>query len=329
MASALVRELAKRMGELILSTPTSSGAGSSSAGTTLVDSGLLQYLPQTIGTGQEQFMPWVYGSTTVDPTNIGITRRATMWNSASAVTALTFPVAWPTAITASGSSGSPVYEVYLRNERSRFLEAINSGVGQLGLWWLREFVDTSITTAAQTWSYTLPAGQYIGRLWQVEYQVDTNASDIGFPYADAVDLDWEVRESTAADGTFTQTLQFGILPPPNRTLRLRGEAYYPDLVSDSDVLALSGKWQRPCTEWIYKYGACLLNSWLANQLPMGDVDRYMKLEQTLLQEAESLKMQMQKPHKPGRIVVPGKGRGLFGYSTLADSPSYLGGFHSP
>lgn len=321
----LIRELGKRLGEYIQSTPTASG---SSAGTTLVDSNLLQYWPQTIGTGQEQFMPWVYGSTTVDAANVGITRRATMWNSASAVTALTFPVAWPAPITSTGSSGAPVYDIFLRNSRDRLLEAVNSAVGQLGLWWFREFIDTSITTAAQTWSYTLPSGQYIARLWQVEYQVDTSSNNIGFPYADAQNLDWQVVESTDTTGAFTQTLQFGILPPYPRTLRLRGEAYFPDLVNDSDVLALSGEWQRPCTGWIYKYAAFLINSWLAMQLPQGDTQRYAALEQSLLQEAETLKAEMKRGHKPGRIVVPGLGEGLFNQS-LGNSPSWLGALHSP
>lgn len=273
-------------------------------------------------------MPWVYGSTTADPANIGVTRRATVWNSASNQTSLTFAVSWPGIITASGSSGAPVYDIYLRTERSRLLEAINSAVGQLGLWWYREFVDTSITTAAQTWSYTLPAGQYIARLWQVEYQVDTSSTNIGFPYADAQDLDWQVVESTTAAGVFTQTLQFGILPPYPRTLKLRGEAYFPDLSADSDVLALSGEWQRPCTAWIYKYAACLIHSWLEMQLPQGDVQRYAAVEEKLMKEAETLKAEMKRSHKPGRIVVPGRGEGLFNQS-LGNSPSWLGALHSP
>lgn len=321
--NTLVKELGKRLGDYIQSTPTSSG---SSLGTTLIDTNLLQYLPVTIGAAQEQFMPWVYGSTTADAANIGVTRRATMWNAATGQTALTFPVAWPAPIT-QGSGTQTVYDIFLRNSRDRLLEAINSAVGQLGLWWYREFIDTSITTAQQTWGYTCPAGQYIARLWQVEYQVDTNVLDINFPYADAKALNWSLYESTDVLGNFTQTLQFGILPPWPRTLRLRGEAYYPDLVNDSDVLALSGVWQRPCTAWIYKYAACQVQSWLAMQVPQGDVSRYQALETTLLQEAEQLKVDMRRSHKPGRIAVPGMGTGLLGSPSVANNPAWLGSFH--
>lgn len=325
-AANLVRELGKRMGELFLSTPTATG---STGGTTLVDATLTQYLPVTVGAGAEQFMPWVYGSTTVDTLNMGVTRRAQTWNASSGQTSLTFftGAPWPTQITSSGSSGAPVYEIHLRSDRARKLEALNEAVGQLGLWWFRDFEDTSITTASNTWAYTLPSSQYIARLWEVAYQLVTDNTLTGFPYMDAVELNWTVRESTDELGNLTQILQFGEIPPWPRILRLKGEAYFPDLVNDSDVLALSGKYARPCLAWMYKYAAYLLNLWQGDQQPMGDISRYEQRETQLLAEADALKLAMKKPHRPGRILVPGRGQGNYGHMGMADSPLYLGGLH--
>lgn len=298
--------------------------------TTLIDPTLTQYWPQAAGAANENFMPWVYGptstygssSTWADTGNRGFYRRAIMWDGTNVLT-FSSGATWPSAITTG------TYEVYIREDPTRILEAINSAVGQLSLWWYREFVDTSITTATQTWTYAMPSAQYTATIWQIEYQVDTNVNDIGFPYADAKTLDWELREAVDTNGNLTQTIQFAVLPPPNRTLRIRGEAYFPDLVNDGDVLAIAGRWERPCLGWIYKYAMYLLDSWLAERVPQGDAMRYEQRESILLQEAEQLKNEMRRAHKPGRIVVPGKGRGLLGFPNLADSPQFLAGFNSP
>ncbi len=314
------------MGEMVLSTPSSSG---SSGGTTLIDANLLQYWPTTMGAGQEQFMPWVYGSTTADPANIGVTRRGTMWNASSSAPALTFSQAWPTAITSSGSSGAPVYEIHIRTERSRKLEAINEAVGQLGLWWFRDFEDTSITTASNTWQYTLPSGQYIARIWEVAYQTITDPTLIGFPYTDAVALNWKMREFTDTSGVLTQILQFGDLPIWPRTLRIKGEAYFPDLVNDADILAIADMYQRPCLAWIYSYAAHIMNNWQGDAQPMGDIERYTARTTQLLDQADKLKLAMKKAHKPARVTVPGRGQGNYGHTGQANSPGFLAGYHSP
>lgn len=315
-AVTLRQELGNRMGEMVVSTPTSTGTT-----TTLVDTKLTQWFSSnTLGAGVEHFVPWVYGTSTADTSNRQVERRAMSWDG---VSTLTFWQGdpWPTAIT----TGS--YEVHLRFPASRKLEAINECVGQLSLLWFREFVDTSITTQPQTWSYTLPSGMYVSKVWQVQYQVNTASTNIGFPYADAVGLDWDLYEGTDASGNFTQSLQFGVLPPPGRTLRIRGEAYFPDLVNDTDVLAISGKWQRPTMSWIYAYAACLLNLWQGDMQPAGEVDKYNARQQQLLQEGERLKIEMMHTHKPGRIVVPGRGQGMLNYPSPLASPAWLGGLH--
>lgn len=131
------------MGEYFTSNPTGGTT------TTLVDATLTQWMPAPLGQGTEKFLPWVYGTNTADVLNRAVERRAQTWDGTNTLTFFT-GAPWPAAI----STGA--YEVHLRWPASRKLEALNEACGQLGLSWYREFVDTSITTASQTWSYALP-----------------------------------------------------------------------------------------------------------------------------------------------------------------------------
>lgn len=305
------------MGELVLSVPTSS-----SGTAVLIDATLNQNFPTNLGAGQTGFFPWVYGSSTADTLNQGVTRRAQAWNATFSTLAFFAGAPWPTA----PSTGT--YEVHMRTDPQRKREALNEAIGQLSLWFMRDYIDISITTITNDWTYTVPANQFIARIWQIQYQVDTTPTvNIGFPYADAVDLDWSIYTSVDTSGVQTQTIQFGQLPPNTRTLRLRCECWSPDLVNDSDILPLAAQWERPALAWIYKYAQHLLNSWQGNEQPKGDVERYDAQAKELLAEAADLRTRMGKPKQPGRVVVPGKGRGILGGTTALNSPEYLAGLH--
>ncbi len=306
----MVIELSKRLNEFVLSTPTQTGTTS-----TLIDASLAQYFPVALGAGNERFLPWVYGTSTADANNVGVQRRASAWNP-NTLTIYPFPQAITT--------GS--YEIHLRTDRTRKVEALNDAIGQLGLSFVRPFVDTSITTATNTWAYTIPSSINLARLYKVETQLNASTSLPTFPYVDGELWNWTVRTNTSLAGVETNILQFGTLPPQDRILRLEGEAYIPDLVNDSDVLPISGKWERPARTWIYQWAQYLMWEWFSADMPATQATRYTEQSLASLQKSKEDLLALMPGRKYSRLIVPGKGTGQYSFSNL-NAPGMLASLH--
>lgn len=306
-ASVLVRELGNRMREFVLSTPTATGIA-----TTLIDSGLRQYMPVAI----PQLNAWVYAGPGSDAANVGLERRAQSWDGLTTITF--YPPGWPTA----PSVGQ--YEINVRFQRARLLEAVNESAGQLGLTWFREVVDETLVTAQNVWRYTPPAAQNWAKIQKVEIQINNDTNLVGYPFSDASFLNWRPRRSVDVSGNETWFIDFGLMPPPLRSLRVFGEAYYPDLASDTDILALSGMWRRPALTWIYSNSQFLLTDWTTNAQGSTELEKArQKAMDTLARQKEEL-LALAPSHRPGRIVTPGRGDGM-----SIESPedgAYLGVF---
>jgi hypothetical protein len=307
-ARQLIRELGTRLQEYILCHPESGGP------TMLHCQDLLQHFPQQI----DQFNGWVYCASTQDAQNLGIERRARQWTVDGSLSLYT--PGFPGPITGGE------YEIHMRYPRARIVEALNAAIGQLGLFWFRDWQDNSITTAANTWIYPLPQGEYWSNVYRLEIQINTSETQIGYPYADGEYLNWRPRKWTDQTGVETWAIEFGLLPPPNRKLRIFGEQFFPDITGDDDTLPIAGKWERAALDWIYDYSEFRLQWWLTNKQPTAEAD---KLRQQALDRLENQKneiLQNAPPHRPGRIVTPGHGDAM-----AFPSPEdwrYLGAFRS-
>ena len=298
-ALSLIRSVGSRSKDLTLSTATSTGLV-----TQLIDTRLNDTWPVDLGTGETYFMPYVYCySGTL--ANMGMVRRGRSWaQSGSTLTLLGtgFPAA-----TAIGDT----FEINLRYDRANILEAINSALAELNLYCEREIVDESITTVNGEWSYTLPAQQYWARIKKVEIQINTDTAYPTYPYADGGFLNWTTREAVnPTTGAVTWTLQFGAMPMPGRKLRIFGDAYFPDLVANADILTLSGEYERAATEWVLDYATCNLQLWQALQEPAGLAERYRRTKDDLLRQAQGIK-NLLKPRGDGVVVTPGRGTGTY------------------
>ncbi len=301
------------MGELYVSTPTSGTI------TTLVDANLDQYWPSAVGQQSAPMGVWCYGGITADATNRGVERRARSY--AQNTHTVTFLAPWPTAI----STGP--YEFHWRTPRSRKLEAINSGVRQLGFHWYRTLIDASITTAANTWSYALPSGIQWNTLPKIEIQVATQSTLVGYPYVSGTPWNWTIRPSTSAAGVTTYTLQFGTLPPPGRLVRLFGEVNYSDLAADTDILPLDENSAGIATEWLYSWAMYQLTRWESVRQPMNNTQWLEQQGAALLKEASDIRDRFASTPSGSRIVTPGQGTGDWP-SGMAEDPSYFGAFRS-
>src|SRR4029453_8094865 len=158
----------------------------------------------------------------------------------------------------------------LRCPRARIVEALNTAIGQLGLNWFREWVDESITTEYNRWIYPLPPDQNWANVYKLEIQINTSADQIGYPYPDAADLNWRPRNWTNQLGEEQWAIEFGLLPPPDRKLRVFGEQYFADITSDANLLPLAGKWERAALDWVFDYSEFRLKWWLANKKPTAE-----------------------------------------------------------
>ena|SRR5215472_3902987 len=287
----LIRELSERMSDLAISVPQSGGTG------TLVDSALQQYFPVPIS----QFNGWVYCTQgSPDAQNRGIERRGAQWTPSTS-TLQFYPPGFPQPI----SGGE--YEVSMRFPRKRKMAAINSAISQLGLTWFRKIVDETLETQAQTWIYYPDPTQNWSEIYRIEIQINMAETQIGYPYADADYLNWRPRRWVDQFGKETWAIEFGILPPVNRKLRIFGEGFYPNLVQDTDVLAIAGKWEGGALEWIYDWAEFRLNDQMTNRQPTGEAE---KIRQQALDRLERQKndiLQNAPTHQPGRIVTPGHG----------------------
>src|SRR5215471_2488266 len=235
-AIELIRELGERVGDIIVSTPSTSGT------LTLVDNNLNQYFPQPIN----QFNGWIYGTDNVDPLNRKVERRAAQWVP-NVSTLQLYPPGFPGPITVGQ------YEIHMRFPRKRKLAALNSAVAQLGLTWYRQIVDETITTQQSTWIYYPDPLQNWSNIYRIEIQINTSETQIGYPFAAAEYLNWRPRRWVDTLGKETWAIEFGILPPIDRNLRIFGEGFYPTLVNDNDVLAIAGKWEGGALERIYDW----------------------------------------------------------------------------
>lgn len=292
----MVRELGRRMEDLVLATP------SSGTTTTLVDADLQEYLPHDIPA--KQLNCWVYGCQDVVADNRGIERRGKEWDVDTFT--LTFYNAWPAAVTTAGT-----YEVRRHHQRSRATRALNSAIAQLGLYWYREVIDTSLTTAAETWQYTLPSSQNWFNVTRVEIQSQTDATleAQGFPYDNAYPLGWTTRRAVTSAGVETLVLQFSTIPPEGRKLRVYGEAYHAAIDDDTDVLALSGRWEPMALEWIYDYGVFSLMQWREGRASGGDMEKVRTIGLDRLMRSKERILEQAPVHGNARVLTPFDGDG--------------------
>lgn len=309
-ALSLVRELSERLGDLVVSVPTAGGTG------TLIDSSLIQYFPQPLG----QFNGWVYCTqASPDARNRGYERRGQQWTPGGSVLQL-YPPGFPQPI----SGGE--YEINMRFPRRRKMAALNSAIGQLGLTWFRQIVDETLVTQPQTWIYYPDPLQNWANIYRLEIQINTSELQVGYPYADAEYLNWRPRRWVDQVGKETWAIEFGILPPVERRLRVFGEGFYPVLQADTDILAIAGKWEGGALEWIYDWAEFKLNDSLSNRQPTGEAERVRQQALDRLERQKNDILTSAPPHAPGRIVTPGHGDAM-----AFPSPEdwrYLGAFKS-
>jgi hypothetical protein len=290
-ALSLIRELSERVGDLVVSTPSAGGAS------TLVDNDLQQYFPQPLS----QFNGWIYCTEgSPDAANRGLERRGQQWQPSASVLML-YPPGFPGPITGGE------YEISMRYPRHRKMAALNSAISQLGLTWFRQIADETVMTQVNTWLYTPPMTQAWSSIYRVEIQINTAEEQIGYPFADAEYLNWRPRRWVDNQGIESWAIEFGILPPPNRRLRIFGEGYYPTLQHDTDILAIAGKWEGGALEWIYDWAEFRLNDSISNRLPTGEAERIRQQAMDRLERQKNDILTNAPSHQPGRIVTPGHG----------------------
>lgn len=310
-ALALIRELSERIGDLVISTPGSGGGTM-----TLIDADLRQHFPQPL----QQFNGWVYCTlTSPDAGNRGIERRGQQWLPSNSLLQL-YPPGFPVPVTAGE------YEIGMRYPRHRKMAALNSAIGQLGLTWYRQIVDETILTQTNNWIYYPNPLENWAAIYKVEIQINTAPEQIGYPFADASYLNWRPRRWVDAIGQETWAIEFAMLPPPDRQLRIFGEGFYPTLKRDDDVLAIAGKWEGGALEWIYDWAEFRLNDSISNRQPTGEAERIRQQALDRLERQKNDILVNAPSHEPGRIVTPGRGDGM-----AFPSPEdwrYLGAFKS-
>ena len=214
----------------------------------------------------------------------------------------------------------------MRYPRHRKMAAVNSAISQLGLLWFRDVVDETTLTQTNHWIYTPPATENWSNINRIEIQINTADDQVGYPYADADYLNWRPRRWVDAQGLETWAIEFGILPPPDRKLRIFGEGFYPRLQNDTDVLAIAGKWEGGALEWIYDWAEFRLNDSISNRLPTGEAERIRQQAMDRLERQKNDILANAPSHQPGRIVTPGHGDAM-----AFPSPEdwrYLGAFKS-
>ncbi len=315
-AAGLITELAQRMGDYVLVTAANTGTT-----TTLVDARLDEQITEDV---VSDLNSWVYGVATTtqgytpaDSANRGIERRGKSYTQSSHTIGLY--AAMPAAMTTGN------YELHSRHARSRKLAALNSAVSLLNLAWYRDVWDTSLTTAAGTWEYTLPTSILWTAVKQVEIQVLTTGSFATYPYADAMAWDYRIYPQTDSSGNKTLSLQFGVQPPPSRTLRIIGRAAYAAMANEGDILPVPDAWSE-ALEFVYDWAAFRLWEFEENRQPTGQTERIRQAKQDRLQQA-LMQLQENRPQVPNvRVSVPGMGTGQYPSGGISDDPMYLGAF---
>ena len=290
-ALSLIRELSERIGDLVIATPSGGGVS------TMIDADLRAYFPQPL----TQFNGWIYCTeSSPDAGNRGLERRGQQWQPSASVLQL-YPPGFPAPITGGE------YEISMRYPRHRKMAALNSAISQLGLLWFRQTVDETLITQPNTWIYYPNPLENWSVINRVEIQINTAEEQVGYPFAEADYLNWRPRRWVDTLGVETWALEFGILPPPDRKLRIFGEGFYPKLVADNDVLAIAGKWEGGALEWIYDWAEFRLNDSISNRLPTGEAERIRQQAMDRLERQKNDILQNAPSHQPGRIVTPGHG----------------------
>ena len=285
----LLQELAQQLGEYASFTASSGGTA-----TTILTTSLKAHLPNALA----QFNAWIYS---IGPTNAAQTARASVWTPSSSTLTLVSP-----GFTASTVSGD-AFELHLRTTRARKLAALDAAVGNLGLYWGRPVVDTTLTTAAGQYVYTLPAAQNWASVELIEIQ--NNPNDADAPYDDARIFNWVIREGVTTAGTETWVIQFGSQPTPGRVLRVYGTGHMGAMTLDADVLPTAGNWEHSALEYIYAYAKFRVLDEVADKQPTGSTERYRLRAMDKLQEQGARAISLMRPHKRGRIMTPWSGTG--------------------
>ncbi len=317
-AAGLITELAQRMGDYVLVTAAATGST-----TTLVDANLDQWITEDV---TADLNSWVYGVATTtqgytpaDSANRGIERRGKSYTQSSHTIGLY--AAMPAVMQAGN------YELHSRHARSRKLAALNSAVRLLNLAWYRDVWDTSLTTAANQWSYTLPTSILWTAVKQVEIQMLTSGSFSTYPYADAMQWDYRIYPQVDVSGVKTWSLQFGVMPPPGRTLRVIGRAAYADMVNEGDILPIPDAWNE-AQEFVHDWAAFRLWEFEEGRQPSGQTERIRQAKQDRLQQA-LMQLKENRPQLPNvRVAVPGMGTGQYPVGGEIESPMFLAAFSS-
>lgn len=286
----LVRELGYRWADMSLSTPTSIGGV-----TTLIDAGLDNSFPNTTA----GLNVWVYGGLDVPANNVGVERRSISWSQPSHT--LVFAQAWPDAIIVQGT-----YEVYRRCPRGRLVSALNAAISQLGLYWFRAFIDTSIRTVEGQYRYALPSSQNWSSVNRIEIEGPVAPSFVGYPYAEIGG--WGIEEDLTG-GVRTLYLQFSGPVPAGQRLRIHGEGFFPKIEVDTDTLEYAGPAEGAAVEWIWDFAEFKLDSWQLNKASTLDQQKGHAIRQNkLLDLAQDIKRTLPSP-KNTRVLTPLSGDG--------------------
>ncbi len=317
-AASLITELARRMGDYVLVVAQATGTT-----TTLVADELDEVITEDV---TSDLNTWIYGvaSTTqgyipADMLNQGIERRGKSYTVSSHTMGLYRGM--PQAMHGGN------YEIHPRHARSRKLAALNSAVSLLNLAWYRDVWDTSLTTAANQWSYTLPTSILWTAVKQVEIQMLTTGSFATYPYADAMQWDYRIYPQTDVSGNKTWSLQFGVQPPPSRTLRIIGRAAYASMANEGDILPVPDAWSE-ALEFVWDWAEFRLWQFEENRQPTGQTERIRQAKQDRLQQS-LMQLQENRPQLPNvRVAVPGMGTGQYPLGGELEDPMFLAAFSS-
>jgi hypothetical protein len=308
-ALQLVRELGHRFGEYC--PVTVSGTGTT---TTIVAADAAAYFPGDI----DNFHAWFYGpSALTDTSNRTLERRARSWNASTTTFTFATGSAWGQTVDAVGD----VYDVHTKYPYSRLLQAINDGVGMLGMSWWRPVIDTTILTVANTWRYLLPAATPWHAIEAILIQ--TNLDQSSFPYADASAYGAEIEHNVTTAGVDQWYLQFRDQPPPGRAIKIMGQAGYTALATDADVLPIGGENEAVIVHWLMGWGKYCIQDWDSDAAPSSEVEGHRQRAADQLIKAREDIIALGKPTRNSRILTP-MNRGRAGSG--GGEPHYLAAF---
>jgi hypothetical protein len=312
-AAALCNALATRKKDLVLAT-----ADAAVSPTVLQATDLLQAFPAD----NAKAFYWVYAPAQANPTdNRGLERRALAWNATTRQLTLA-PPGFPVAPT------SGTYEIHRRYRRSELLDAINSCIRRLHLYWWRPVRSENIVTADKTWRYRLDSSTHWGGFSNLLIEISQDPSQIGYPFTLADPWNPVIEREVGDTGIEVFYLRFGSLPPWPRTLRLWATVGYTDLVDDTDVLPIDGEWGGLAYEWLLLCGSILLDDWALEGDVSGDVEKHMAIVDGRVQRMYR-ELMAARPSPPNiQISIPGVRDGLHpGYPH--QDIRYLSSLHSP